>query len=225
VPIAVAHRGDPLNERENTLAAFLAAVRAGADMVELDLRRTRDGHIVVLHDATLSRLWALERPVAELDLAEVVEVGDGELRIPTLVQVLETVEIPLMVDFTNGDVVDGALRAARTARAMERCLFVTGNVEALHTLRGLAPEARIGVTWSQPGPPPLGILGELGAEYWNPTWRLVTPHRVELAHSAGVSVSTWTVDDPLAIRGVIDAGVDAVVSNAIRTLRSQLGSP
>jgi glycerophosphoryl diester phosphodiesterase len=56
VPIAIAHRGDPIAERENTLPAFEAAVLAGADMVELDLRRTADGEIVVLHDATLSRL-------------------------------------------------------------------------------------------------------------------------------------------------------------------------
>ena len=54
-------------ERENTLPAFAAAVREGADMVELDLRRTRDGGIVVLHDATLARLWGDERKVADLD--------------------------------------------------------------------------------------------------------------------------------------------------------------
>ncbi|MGH9046227.1 MAG: glycerophosphodiester phosphodiesterase, partial [Acidimicrobiales bacterium] len=53
VPLAIAHRGDPINERENTLGAFEAAVKAGADMVEIDLQRTRDGHVVVLHDASL----------------------------------------------------------------------------------------------------------------------------------------------------------------------------
>jgi glycerophosphoryl diester phosphodiesterase len=106
---------------------------------------------------------------------------------------------------------------------MERSLFVTGDVEALRTLRKLAPEARIGLTWSRSGSPPLGILGELGAEYWNPTWRLVTPRRVELVHSAGFRVSTWTVDDALGMRRVIDAGVDGVVSNAIHVLRTELG--
>jgi glycerophosphoryl diester phosphodiesterase len=48
--VAIAHRGEPVGHRENTLPAFAAAVALGADMVEIDLRRTRDGAIVVLHD-------------------------------------------------------------------------------------------------------------------------------------------------------------------------------
>ena len=99
--IAIAHRGDPLVERENTLALFALAVGHGADMIELDLRRTRDGAIVVLHDATLTRLWGVDASVADLDLAAVEAIGDGRQRIPTLRQVLDAVAIPLMVDFTT----------------------------------------------------------------------------------------------------------------------------
>ena len=60
-----------MRERENTLPAFTAAVALGADMVELDLRRTRDDEIVVLHDQTLQRLWGVDASVGDLDLAEV----------------------------------------------------------------------------------------------------------------------------------------------------------
>jgi glycerophosphoryl diester phosphodiesterase len=69
--LAIAHRGDPLGHRENTLPAFAAAVAQGADMLELDLRRTRDGAIVVLHDQSLLRLWELDASVGDLDLSEV----------------------------------------------------------------------------------------------------------------------------------------------------------
>ncbi len=69
--VAIAHRGEPVGHRENTLPAFAAAVALGADMVEIDLRRTRDGAIVVLHDQTLERLWGLEASVGDVDLAEV----------------------------------------------------------------------------------------------------------------------------------------------------------
>ena len=82
--VAIAHRGDPVGHRENTLAAFASGVALGADMVELDLRRTRDGAIVVLHDQTLERLWGVEASVDDLDLAEVAALGEGALRIPTL---------------------------------------------------------------------------------------------------------------------------------------------
>lgn len=222
LPIAIAHRGDPVHHRENTLAAFEAAVGAGADMVELDLRVTRDGEIVVLHDPTLERLWGINQPVAELNLVDLVQVGAGDVRIPTLAQVVGTIEVPLMVDFTTVDIVEGAVEVVRSATAMERSLFVTGNVEALRVLRALAPEARIGLTWGADVPVPVDLLDELGAEYWNPAFWLVTPERVDAAHRGGHRVSTWTVDDEAEMHRVLDAGIDALVSNEIARLRSVL---
>ena len=192
---AIAHRGDPAGERENTLAAFAAAA-LGADMVELDLRRTSDGAIVVLHDQMLDRLWGVSRSVGDLDLSEVQAVGDGGLRIPTFRQVLAAVPLPLMVDFIRREVVGAALEAVVEAGALGRSLFVTGNVEALRILRHHSPEARIGLTWLDGPLPPLGLLEELGAEYWNPMFRLVTTEGVDAVHHAGHKVSTWTVDEP-----------------------------
>jgi glycerophosphoryl diester phosphodiesterase len=221
VPLTIAHRGDPVAERENTLPAFTSAVREGADMVELDLRRTRDGEIVVLHDATLSRLWGDDRPVADLTLAAVREVGDEQRRIPTFREVLQQIDVPMMVDL-NAETVEGALDEVRQADAVARALFVTGNVTALRHLRRLAPEARIGLTWVAQEPPPAALLRELGAEYWNPMFRLVTPDRVAEVHRMGLKVSTWTVDKPRHMARVVAAGVDAIVSNRIRDLRRHL---
>ena len=81
---AIAHRGDPVRERENTLPAFASASAMGADWVELDLRRTRDGEIVVLHDQTLGRLWGIEASVGDLDWPVVAHIGEGSVRIPSL---------------------------------------------------------------------------------------------------------------------------------------------
>ncbi len=215
---AIAHRGDPVHERENTLPAFTAAVAQGADMVELDLRRTRDDEIVVLHDQTLRRLWGVDASVGDLDLAEVASIGDGDVRIPALREVLAVVRAPLMVDFTRREVVPGAVDAVREAGALERSLFVTGNVEALRMLRGLSTEARIGLTWLDGSAPPLPLLEELGAEFWNPMFGLVTPEGVAEVHGAGLKVSTWTVDEPDDMARVVEAGVDAVVSNRVEEL-------
>jgi glycerophosphoryl diester phosphodiesterase len=224
-PIAIAHRGDPVTERENTLAAFAAAVRKGADMVELDLRRTRDGEIVVLHDASLARLWAVDQAVADLDLAELKQVGRGAMRVPTLGEVLDAIDVPLMVDFTGDEVVEGAVTKVREAGAISRSLFVTGNVGALRVLRAFAPEARIGLTWIEPEPPPLSVLQELGAEFWNPAFGLITRARVDAMHAVGFKVSTWTVDQLGDMASVTGAGVDAVVSNRISDLRRFLSYP
>jgi glycerophosphoryl diester phosphodiesterase len=221
--IAIAHRGDPVGHRENTLASFAAAVAQGADMLELDLRRTRDGVIVVLHDQSLQRLWERDASVGDLDLSEVRRLGEGDVRIPTLREVLDATSVELMVDFTRREVVAGALDQVMSSDALDRCLFVTGNVEALRLLRGLSGRARLGLTQNVRTDPPVDLLDELGAEYWNPMFTLVTPDGVEVVHEAGLRVSTWTVDAEDDMARVVAAGVDAVVSNRVAELVAFLG--
>jgi len=191
--------------------------------VEIDLRRTRDGAIVVLHDQTLERLWGRATSVGDLDLAEVAALGAHSVRIPTLAAVLQAVPLPLMVDFTRREVVPGALQAVQAAGALARCLFVTGNVAALQQLRARSAEARLGLTWVDGPEPPLPLLHELGAEYWNPMSALVTAEGVRAVHDAGLLVSCWTVDTPEEMTRVLEAGVDAVVSNRIAALVAHLG--
>ncbi len=194
--------------------------------MELDLRRTRDGEIVVLHDQSLLRLWGVDASVGDLDWAEVArlrEGGDEDVRIPLLREVLQTVALPLMVDFTRREVVEGALAAVVAAGALERSLFVTGNVPALRLLRGLSGEARLGLTWTQAGDVPVALLQELKAEYWNPMSVLVHPDAVETVHGMGLRASCWTVDDPEEMGRVCSAGVDAIVSNRVGELLRFLG--
>lgn len=217
-PLAIAHRGDPYAFRENTLPAFAAALRAGADMVEIDIRLTADGAVVVLHDPTLERLWGLARPVAELTLAEVRGVGGRDGRIPELREVLETVQAPLMVDFTEADVVEPALEAIVAAGALDRALFAGENAAGHRLLRSLAPEARIALTWTTGGAPPEALLDELAAEFLNPSFELVEPELVAAMHERGTGVSTWTVDAPGEMARVLDAGVDAVITNRVGAL-------
>ena len=215
---AIAHRGDPVGARENTLEAFAAAAALGADMIELDLRRAGDGTIVVLHDQMLTRLWGVDASVGDLTAGEVAALGEGEVRIPTLRAVLDAVALPLMVDFTRREVVAGALSDVEAAGALGRSLFVTGNVPALRQLRSLSAEARIGLTWTEGEEPPLALLEELGAEYWNPWKGFVTAAGVAAVHAEGRLVSAWTVDTVGDMRRLVEAGVDAVVSNEVATL-------
>ena len=158
-----------------------------------------------------------------MDLAEVAALGEGDVRIPTLAAVLDAVALPLMVDFTRREVVPGGLEAVQAAGALDRCLFVTGNVAALRQLRSRSAAARIGLTWVDGPEPPLALLRDLAAEYWNPMSALVTPEGVAAVHDAGLLVSTWTVDAPEEMTRVLEAGVDAVVSNRIAALVARLG--
>jgi glycerophosphoryl diester phosphodiesterase len=218
VPLALAHRGDWSVAPENTIAAFQAAERAGADLVELDVRRTSDGAVVVVHDPTLERLWCSPAAVAASTLAEVRALRIDDHRVATLEEALASVTVPLMVDYADADVAGPALEVIREADALDRVLFSGGNVEGHRTIRSRAPGARIALTWTRRTPPPLELLEELDVEYVNPPSQHVDTDVVAALHDRGYKVSTWTVDDIAEMRRVLDAGVDAVITNRISEL-------
>lgn len=211
--LALAHRGDWSASPENTVAAFQAAERAGADMIELDIRRTADGGVAVVHDPTLERVWNSPLAVAESSLDDLSALG-----VATLEETLACTDLPVMVDFTAADVVEPALAVIGRAHALDRVLFSGGNVEGHARIRELAPGARIALTWTEREPPPAGLLESLAIEYFNPPWENVDERLVERMRARGYKVSTWTVDDPQEMRRVVDCGVDAVVTNRVREL-------
>ena len=218
MPLALAHRGDWSTSPENTLAAFEAAERAGADMVELDVRRTADGEVAVIHDRTCERVWGSPLRAATATIAELRELRVAGHGIPTLAEVLETVALPVMVDYTLADVVEPALEVVESAGALDRVVFSGGNVEGHLRIRSLAPRARIALTWSEHQPPHRALLDALEPEFFNPGWELGIEQFVDAMHDRGLKVSTWTIDDEVEMRRAIELGVDAVISNRIETL-------
>ena len=215
--LAIAHRGDPVAERENTLPAFAAAVAAGAEMIELDVRRTTDGAAVVVHDPTLDRLWGVAKRVADLTAGEVRGLG-----IPDLAEALAAIpeDVQVMVDFEERGVAEPALAAVLEVDALDRCLFSGACYDGHRAIRAAAPRARIAVTWTSEQPCPDGLLDDLDAEYWNPNGNLLARHReqVERMHARGTLVSVWTIDQRADMQFFLDLGVDAVITNRIADL-------
>jgi glycerophosphoryl diester phosphodiesterase len=215
VTLAIAHRGDPVAHRENTLAAFRAAVDAGADMVELDVRRTADGRAAVIHDATLERVWGVPERVSALTLAELRELG-----IPSLEEALEAIPVQVMVDYKDDSAVDPALEAVVTADAVDRCVFAGDNFAGHRRIRKLHPRARIAVTWNWPDRDPEPILDELEAEFFNPDGRVLLQNAefMPRMRARGTAVSVWTIDDRSAMELALGLGVAGVITNRIGEL-------
>jgi len=215
--LAIAHRGDPITHRENTSAAFAAAVAAGADMIELDVRCTSDGEPVVVHDPTLDRLWGVAKRVAELSAADVRALG-----VPDLAQALAAIpeSVQVMVDYEERAVAEPALDAVLAAGALDRCLFSGDCYDGHRAIRGRAPEARIACTWTSDEPVSDALLDELGAEYWNPAGNVLArdPAQIERMHARGTLVSVWTIDRREDMQFFLELGVDAVITNRVAEL-------
>jgi glycerophosphoryl diester phosphodiesterase len=215
VTLAVAHRGDPVAHRENTIAAFEAAVAAGADKVELDVWPSADGVAAVLHDETLDRLWNVPRRVVDLTIAEL-----GELGIPSLAEALEAIPVQVMVDYKDASAVDPALAAIAAADALDRCVFAGENFAGHRRIRALHPDARIALTWNWPDRDPEPLLDELDAEFFNPDGRVLraNPAFLDRMRERGTAVSVWTLDERCHLEWALGLGVDAVITNRIHDL-------
>ena len=219
-PLAVAHRGDPIAHPENTLEAFAAAVDAGADMIELDVRTTADGALVLLHDETLDRVWGVARSVVDMTVAETRALG-----IPELHEALDAIDVQVMLDYNEALTrVEPALAAVRDADAVDRVVFAGANYAGHRRIRELEPRARIALTWKEAAADPIPLLDELGAEFFNPSGRVLAadPGFVDRMHARGTQVSVWTLDRREHMEGALDLGVDAVITNRVGELVSLL---
>lgn len=209
---------------ENTLEAFESARLLGADMVEMDCKLTRDGHVVVLHDHDLNRLWGVAKPINSLDWAEVRAIRARGYRVPDLAETLATVPLPVMVDVPTVAVAEASLAVAEASGALGRCMFA-GHTGALVRLRQLSRTVRIALSWERRRLPPPELLAEVEPEWFNPHWPLATGQIVAQMHDAGLGVSVWTVDQARHIRKALRAGADAVITNDTARVVAALAHP
>jgi glycerophosphoryl diester phosphodiesterase len=234
VPLVIAHRGASGTLPENTLPAYELALAQRADMIEIDLHRTRDGETVVAHDENLARLGG-QGEIAEATLAEVraLDAGNGA-RVPILDEVLDAfgARIPFNLELKRGRSADyaglesAALAAVEPRGLLDRTLFSSFYDPVLARLRALSPEARVALLLSPRMPErPLERARAVAAEAINPSAFLATPALVEAAHAEGLAVFVYTVDAEDEMRRFLGLGVDGLFTNFPARLRAVLDSP
>jgi glycerophosphoryl diester phosphodiesterase len=245
-PRAYAHRGWHIGElagAENTLAAFRRAVAEGFGYLELDVHASRDGVVMVHHDATLDRTTDGAGPLAAYTAAELAAVRVlGREPLPRLADVLAelpgtriTVELksatavePVLelLEATDswhrvclGSFHDGWLNRARAQAGPRLCTSLgRGSAFGLRSRAWLGrlagPAARL------PAPPVTGNLAQLPRRVGR--LMVVDPALLAVAHRHGLEVHVWTIDDPAQMDELLDLGVDGILSDRPDLLREVL---
>ena len=218
VTLVYAHRGASAAEPENTVAAFLAAARSGADGVELDVRRTADGQAAVLHDATLPD----GRAVAEVALDDVPpavpRLDEALDACAGMVVNVEVKNAPWDTDFDPGEALaELVVRTVAARGGRDRVLVSSFGPAAVARVRVLDPALPTALLTAVLTDDQVdGLVDEVhtaGHVALHPHHRTVTPHLVERCAAAGLAVNTWTVDDPERIAVLAALGVDGIVTN------------
>jgi glycerophosphoryl diester phosphodiesterase len=216
---AVAHRGDPYRFRENTTGSLRAALGLGADAVEFDVRLTRDGVPVLLHDETLTRLWELDRPLAALSAAEVRGVTEGG--VPTLEEALAATEgSRVMADLPGTRDPRAARRIVEVVRACgaRDRVYYCADATAMLAVRAADPAAEIALTWTSLAPPRPALLAAVRPRWLNYRFTLVDRELAARVHRNGHLLSVWTPDTRRSMRRLIGLGVDSITTNRVDVL-------
>jgi glycerophosphoryl diester phosphodiesterase len=220
-PLVFAHRGGAALAPENTLAAFVNGVALGADGIELDVRASRDGRVVVHHDETLDRTTSLRGPVRSVTADELGRAG-----VPLLSHVLHAcpdVRVIVEIKENNAAFARRVVADLRAAGALDRACVGSFGLAAIQAVRSEEPglatsaareEVRLALYRSWLRCP---ILRASYAGYQVPEWRgttrIVSPRFIEHAHRAGLGVQVWTVNDEAAARRLLSWGVDALITD------------
>lgn len=221
-PEVIAHRGDPVACVENTWPAIERAVIDGANIVEVDIKETFDGQVVLLHDATCERIFGLDKPIASLRWSQVRELrapdGSG---IPLLSEVLRALagRAQLLIDMTQADLARAAVPVVREAKTSAAWC---GDHAALAAVRDELPDAEIYLTMPDERLPSQELVDRIAPAHVNPNWQVITPDYAAAVAAMGVGLSTWTVDEAEAARALVALGVRRVISNHASAIRRAL---
>ncbi len=230
-PAIIAHRGASAYAPENTLAAFSLALKQNADAIELDVKLTRDRHVIVIHDQTVDRTTEGRGDVRNLTLSEIRKLDAGSHfdcafqgePIPTLEEVLKAVGqlTYINIELTNyasplDDLPGRVVRLVVQYKLAQRVFFSSFNPIALHKIKRDFPEAPAGLL-ILPGIKGFlsqSILGRIVAinslhfEHKN-----ISRNLIEKTHRDGKYILAYTVNDPNQVKTLSALGIDGIFTD------------
>lgn len=229
-PIAVAHRGGDQSAVENTMPAFEHAVSLGFDYLETDVHVSSDGVLVAFHDADLERITGRPGSIADRTWDELRAIDLGGASIPRLDDLLATFpDAKFNIDPKTDDAVQPLGDTIEAHNAIDRV-----GIGAFDDARITALQERFGPELCT-SPGPMELLAYLA----NPTGSAFETHGclqippsfggfelsaelLQSAHSLGLQVHVWTINEEAEMRRLLDLGVDAVMTDRVALLKDVL---
>ncbi|MEV7370323.1 glycerophosphodiester phosphodiesterase [Streptomyces sp. NPDC090301] len=234
-PLAFAHRGGTANGLENTAAAFRRAAAAGYRYFETDVHTTSDGALVAFHDATLDRVTDTSGRIADLPWTAVREARvAGKEPLPLFADLLdEFPEARWNVDLKAESALRPLVDLIRAKNAWDRvCVGSFTEARIVRAQRLAGPELAtsfgvrgvIGLRLRSLGIPAAVRAGAIAAQVPERQGGIPVVDRrfVREAHTRGLQVHVWTVNDPARMNSLLDLGVDGIMTDQLETLRSVL---
>lgn len=226
--LAVAHRGASAYEPENTLRAFRRAIELGADMSELDVHLSKDGHLIVMHNATVEQTTNGRGAIADMTLAELkqLDAGKGE-KIPTLQEAVDLVrgQNGLYIELKGEGTSEPVVNLLRANRFTDRRQVIVGSFKPwlVQAVKELAPEIATSLLVGPvyPAETLIEMTRAARTDYVHLCWenrapephKLLTPELLRALRAAGLGIVLWHEERPSELKVLRTLDVDAICSN------------
>jgi len=218
-PVCIAHRGFSSLYPENSLLAFQKAIEIGVQIIELDVRASKDNELVILHDPTLKRVVGLDVNVSSLDLKRLkqFDLGMGQ-RVPTFQEVLELVEgrVGLNIHMYVSDWAIGkVIELCEEYKVLDSIFLALPHRDDVLRVKREYPDVYVCSGYGVSGEDYIEVTLELGAEILQPPFgaRYLTKEWVERAHDNGLVVEVFYADTYSNMRFLKRLNVDGVLTN------------
>ena len=228
------HRGNPDEFPENTLASFRSAIDLGVDLIELDVHRSEDGGLPVIHDHLLDRTTNGSGFVRDHTMAELKRFDAGSWkdprfaaeRIPSLDEVLALAKgkVGVAIEIKNlplpyQGIEDAVVQAVRGAGMVGDVVVISFDHRSVKRIAELDPQILTGVLEASRPVDILRVMDDAEADVFCPHWGSIEPETAEELHAAGKLIGVWTVDDGFSLAWSKALPANAIYTNKPRTIR------
>lgn len=224
--LRIAHRGASAYAQEGSTASIHKALELGADMIEVDIRTTRDGVPIIAHDADLMRVFGVPSTISELTLDEIRSLApagrEPPLTFEAMVGLCESLGLRLYLDVKDVD--EGAwtsiLDSLRRHHLLAQSIFGSFHPDLIAEIKHREPKAQTSILFSSAHVDAAALGLALNADYVHPCWErfespsaLLTADWIARVRDAGLGIVCWHEERPTEIEALQALGVDAVCSD------------
>ncbi|WP_457640569.1 glycerophosphodiester phosphodiesterase [Persephonella sp.] len=211
----IGHRGAKGVRPENTISAIKYAIDVGVDIVEVDVRKTKDNKLILLHDKDFKRLTGMTLTPRDLDFDFIKEniTIDGE-SVALLEEAIFVVKgkIGLFIEIKEPDTVKDVMDIVDKSDCMNQIAVISFYEEVLREAKKINPDITTGLVYMKP-PGKILEAKEVGAKIVLPSYGLATEKAVRFAHRLKLKVVSWVINSEQQLKTAVSRGVDGIATD------------
>ena len=220
--LKIGHRGAAGEAPENTLASFGFAIKQGINAVELDIRETKDKHLVVFHDENLKRLTGKEGAIKDYNLNELktFKILNGNESIPTLDEALDFLDnkvSKILIEIKEEGTEKGIIKIVKEKKLIDKVIITSFHEGALKKVKEIEPKLETGLIYasykSEKYKNPIEAAIALHISYLIPLYHFTHTKNIEDAHKNNLKVIVWTINTKKEAEEFKKKGVDGIASD------------